>query len=86
MEQNHNVAGPGLAKQAIRCVFFLLLGVCHWIPMLRFAHMQLPGTASGMTPYDVAGNAGILAAIALNLWTARFGPKVGQVCKLLMDL
>lgn len=45
--------------------------------MLRFANMQLAGPASGMTAYDVAGNVGILGAIALNLWTARSGPKVG---------
>lgn len=76
-EQKHKLPGPGLLRQAARSVFFLALGLCHWLPMLRFANMQLAGPASGMTAYDVAGNAGILGAIALNLWTARSGPKVG---------
>ncbi|MEW5302722.1 MAG: hypothetical protein WDW36_005475 [Sanguina aurantia] len=73
--QGRAAAGPGLGKRVAEWTFFAALGLCHWPPMLRFASMRLAAPGTGVTVYDIAGNAGILVAVLLSLWAARSSAK-----------
>lgn len=50
-------------------VFVCALPVLHWLPLYRFVKMQRVPLLAG---YDVLGFFGIVAAIVLNYWAAKF--------------